>query len=48
VEVITPEKVRIVFTAAKPFDPTSPAARNLQAVGITAPDSGPRDNGKHA
>lgn len=48
VEVITPEKVRIVLTAAKPFDPTSPAARNLQAVGITAPDSDPRDNGKHA
>jgi hypothetical protein len=41
VEVVTPEKVRIVFTAAKPFDPDSQAAQNLRSVGITAPDSGP-------
>lgn len=48
VEVITPEKVRIIFTAAKPFDPASQAGQNLQAVGITAPGSGLRNNGEHA
>lgn len=37
VEVITPEKVRIIFTAAKPFDPAGQAAKNLEAVGITTP-----------
>lgn len=34
VAVITPENARIVFTAAKPFDPDSQEARNLEAVGI--------------
>src|SRR5581483_4471560 len=34
VTVVTPENARIVFTAGKPFDPASPEARNLQAVGI--------------
>ncbi|MDL9980610.1 VOC family protein [Microbacterium candidum] len=38
VEVITPERARIVFTAAKPFDPATAEAQNLAAVGITAPD----------
>ncbi|MFE7131684.1 VOC family protein [Streptomyces sp. NPDC057638] len=37
VEVITPENVRIVVTAAKPFDPESQEARNLAAIGITPP-----------
>ena len=37
VEVITPENARIVFTAAKPFDPASQEARNLAAIGITPP-----------
>ncbi|MBF6355619.1 VOC family protein [Nocardia higoensis] len=48
VEVITPENARIVLTAAKPFDPASQEARNLAAIGITAPDSAPGDNGQHA
>jgi len=37
VTVITPENARIVFTAAKPFDPASQEARDLAAVGITPP-----------
>ena len=48
VEVITPENVRVVFTAAKPFDPASPAARNLEAIGITAPDADGGKNGARA
>jgi hypothetical protein len=48
VEVITPENVRIVLTAAKPFDPSSQEARNLAAVGITPPDVGRGDNDGHA
>ncbi|MFJ4282734.1 VOC family protein [Streptomyces massasporeus] len=47
VEVITPENARIVFTAAKPFDPDSQEAKNLAAVGITPPGVG-GDNGGHA
>jgi hypothetical protein len=48
VEVITPENARIVFTAAKPFDPASAEARNLAAVGITPPGGGRGDNDEHA
>lgn len=48
VEVITPENARIVFTAAKPFDPASPQARNLAAVGITPPGAGGGGNEEHA
>ncbi|WP_405799063.1 VOC family protein [Streptomyces sp. NBC_01506] len=49
VAVITPENARIVFTAAKPFDPASEEARNLAAVGITPPDDvGHGDNETHA
>ncbi|MFJ4539164.1 VOC family protein [Streptomyces tibetensis] len=48
VEVITPENARVVFTAAKPFDPDSEEARNLAAVGITPPGLGRGDNGEHA
>lgn len=40
VEVITPENVRVVFTAAKPFERASQAAKNLEVIGITAPDPG--------
>lgn len=47
VEVITPENARVVFTAAKPFDPASEEARNLAAVGITPPDAGGH-TGDHA
>jgi catechol 2,3-dioxygenase-like lactoylglutathione lyase family enzyme len=43
VEVVTPENARVLFTAAKPFDPTTVEGRNLQAVGI-----GRDDNGSHA
>jgi hypothetical protein len=48
VAVITPENARIVFTAAKPFDPASQEARDLEAVGITPPGAGRGDNGEHA
>lgn len=48
VTVITPENARIVFTAAKPFDPASQEARNLEAVGITPPGAGRGDNEEHA
>lgn len=47
VEVITPENARIVFTAAKPFDPDSEEARNLAAVGIIPPGAGGGDNEDH-
>ncbi|MGO4760322.1 VOC family protein, partial [Streptomyces sp. 2MCAF27] len=54
VEVITPENARIVFTAAKPFDPAGQEARNLAAIGITPPGDGDDhgdghgDNEEHA
>ncbi|SCL38203.1 hypothetical protein GA0074692_4933 [Micromonospora pallida] len=48
VEVITPENARIVFTAAKPFDPASQEARDLAAIGITPPGAGRGDNEEHA
>ncbi len=48
VTVITPENARIVFTAAKPFDPASQEARNLAAIGITPPGVGRGDNAEHA
>ena len=47
-EVITPEKARVVFTAAKPFDPASTTAQNLEAMGITTPDAVGQDNEGHA
>ncbi|MFE5936208.1 VOC family protein [Streptomyces sp. NPDC056470] len=48
VAVITPENARIVFTAAKPFDPASQEARNLEAMGITPPGAGFGDHEEHA
>ena len=48
VEVITPENVRVVFTAAKPFDPASQTAKNLQAMGITVSDADREENGARA
>ncbi|MBF6164490.1 VOC family protein [Streptomyces gardneri] len=48
VAVITPENARIVLTAAKPFDPASQEARDLEAVGITPPGVGRGDNAEHA
>lgn len=47
-EVVTPENARIVFTAAKPFDPDTQEARNLEAIGITPPGETPGDNERHA
>lgn len=47
VEVITPENARIVFTAAKPFDPASQEARNLEAMGIAPPGDDDDDNEDH-
>lgn len=44
VEVITPENARVVLTAAKPFDPASQEARNLDAIGIAPPGAGRADN----
>lgn len=42
VEVITPENVRLVFTAAREWDPDSEKAANLAAVGLIqlGPDPG--------
>ena len=37
-EIRTPENTRVVFTAAKPFDPDSAEARNLAEIGITPPE----------
>lgn len=37
IEVITPERTRVIFTAAKQYDATSQGARNLDAMGIPAP-----------
>ncbi|MFS0712956.1 VOC family protein [Microbacterium sp. 2P01SA-2] len=41
VEVVTPEKARIVVTAAKPYEPDSAAARSLAAIGITPAEEQP-------
>lgn len=48
VEMVTPENARVVFTAARPFDPDSQEAQNLEAIGIAAPDSGGGDNEDYA
>lgn len=37
--VETPEGVRVVFTAAKPWDAGSPQAHNLASIGITPPEA---------
>lgn len=42
IEVITPERARVVYTAAQVFDPDSQEARDLASVGIYAPDSANR------
>jgi hypothetical protein len=38
IEVITPERTRVTFTAAKQYEATSQGARNLDAMGIPAPN----------
>lgn len=48
IEVVTPERARVVFTAAKRLVPGSQEARDLESVGIVAPTStGDSDNGGH-
>lgn len=37
VEIITPENARVIMTAARPFDPDSPEAGNIAAMGIETP-----------
>src|SRR5699024_1751725 len=44
VEVSTPEGARVVFTAAKPFDPESTEAKHLASVGIIASDTSAGDD----
>ncbi len=39
VEVITPEGVRVVLTAARPLDPGSEQAEGLRRVGIEVPEA---------
>lgn len=48
VTVVTPENARVVLTAAKPFDPDSQEARNLEAIGIMPPSDGRGDNERRA
>ncbi|MQY08916.1 VOC family protein [Actinomadura macrotermitis] len=36
-EVVTPENARVIMTAARPLEPGSAEARDLQAAGITLP-----------
>lgn len=52
VEVVTPEGLSVVLTAAKPFDPAGEAAAGLAAIGITPLDEegrlgARRENGEH-
>ncbi|MEU3601655.1 VOC family protein [Streptomyces sp. NPDC006798] len=45
--VITPERTRVVLTAAKVYDPDTQEARNLADMGITPPDTAaPSGNGR--
>lgn len=37
-EVRTPENIRVVMTAARPWDPDSPEAAHLRSIGIDAPE----------
>jgi catechol 2,3-dioxygenase-like lactoylglutathione lyase family enzyme len=39
VEVVTPENARVVLTAARPLDPHSDMARNLEAAGFEIPEA---------
>ena len=41
VEVITPERVRVVLTAGRRLDPDSQEARDLGSVGIVPPEATP-------
>lgn len=37
-EIVTPENTRVIMTAARPYDPNSPEAEDLRAIGIVAPE----------
>ncbi|MFD0364032.1 VOC family protein [Nocardia sp. GCM10030253] len=37
-EIVTPENIRVIMTAARPYDPNSAAAEYLRAIGIGAPE----------
>jgi len=39
VEVVTPEGVRVILTAARPLDPNSAQAEGLRRIGIEAPEA---------
>ena len=39
VEVITPEGVHVILTAARPLDPNSAQAEGLRRIGIEAPEA---------
>ena len=39
-EVVTPERTRVVLTAAKANDPDTEEVRNLEAAGLIAPQNG--------
>jgi hypothetical protein len=41
-EVVTPENARVILTAARPLDPDSVEARNLEALGLKIPKEYPR------
>ncbi|BCJ70113.1 hypothetical protein [Polymorphospora rubra] len=36
-EIVTPERTRVIMTAARPYDPDSPEARFLRGIGIEGP-----------
>lgn len=48
VEIVTAEGARVVFTAAKPYDPSSDEAANLAAIGIAPDPHGAAENGDRA
>jgi hypothetical protein len=37
-EIVTPENTRVIMTGARPYDPDSPEAEHLRAIGIEAPE----------
>ena len=39
VEVVTPEGVRVILTAARPLDPNGPQAEGLRSIGIEVPEA---------
>lgn len=39
IDVLTPERTQVLFTAARPFDPDNVEGQNLTSVGILGPDA---------